>query len=256
MQLATSSVRFAYRTGDLDVDIDLEGTHPDEHILRAIRDRQSFYESDLLEHLSRNGPGRGVYVDVGANIGNHSVFFGRFLADHVVAIEPNPALLCLLERNLRVNGVTHWTALRVAIGSSPGAGRLVPREGFEGNDGAQHVVASSGRTDGASVDVDTLDHVLAELGPGFASGVRLVKLDIEGMEMDALRGAPELLEHQGPDIVVEAAADAEHARVRSFLADYGYCEIARFCNTPTYHFSRPDRPWGRRPQAPADREHL
>lgn len=247
---ATSTVRFSYRK----LVIDLEGTHPDEHILRVVRAQQCFYEADLLEHLARYGPRGGVYVDVGANIGNHSVFFGRFLADHVVAVEPNPALLKLLDRNLRVNCVTRWTACPVAVGGGRSTARLVPREGFEGNDGAQHVVPLNGGTDGATVEVDTLDHVLSQLGPSIGSDVRLLKLDIEGMEIEALRGAPELLERQGPDVVVEAAAEGDHRRVRSLLAGYGYSEIARFCRTPTYHFSRPDRPWELGTRAPADQE--
>lgn len=250
MDVATSTVRFSYGQ----VVIDLEGTHPDEHILGVIRAQQSFYEADLLEHLARCGPRGGVYVDVGANIGNHSVFFGRFLADHVVAIEPNPALLPLLERNLRINGVDHRTVIPGAMGARSGTGSLVPREGFEGNDGAQHVVPLTGRTDGATVEVDILDHVLSQLGPAIGSDVRLLKLDIEGMEIEALRGAPALLERQGPDVVVEAAADGDHRRVRSLLAGYGYSEIARFCRTPTYHFSRPDRTWELGAHAPADQE--
>ena len=225
--------------------IDLEGTGPDEHILKLIRTHGRFYESDLLEHLANHGPRRGVYVDVGANIGNHSVFFGRFLADHVVAVEPNPDLLSLLERNLRANDVGRWTTVTVAIGAGAGAGRLLPREGYEGNDGAQQVLAADLGTSGALVEIDTLDHVLATLGPETADGVRLVKIDIEGMELEALHGAVHLLEHQGPDIVVEAAGHAEHAGVAAFLSGYGYREVARFCSTPTYHFINARRSWPR-----------
>ena len=228
--------------------IDLEGTGPEEHILKLIRAHGRFYESDLLEHLAHHGPRRGVYVDVGANIGNHSVFFGRFLADRVVAIEPNPDLLPLLERNLRANAVRHWTTLSVAIGARPGSGRLLPREGYEDNAGAQRVVPADAGLIGAAVEIDTLDGVLAALGPETVDDVRLVKLDIEGMELDALRGAVHLLEHQRPDVVVEAAGKAEHVGVGSFLSSYGYRQVARFCSTPTYHFT-PSRslPRGLRP---------
>lgn len=250
---ATTSVRFTYPAGDGDgaVVIDLEGTAPDEHILNLVRAHGRFYEPDLLDHLAGHAPRGGVYVDVGANIGNHSVFFGCFLADHVVAIEPDPRLRCLLERNLRVNGVARWTTLPLAVGARPGAGRLSPRQGYEGNAGAQRVVPVDVGAEGPSVAIDTLDRVLGELGLQTADDVRLVKLDIEGMELEALQGARHLLEAQQPDIVVEAAGDAAHAAVSSLLERYGYRQVARFCITPTYHFANTSRSWAR---GPAPRE--
>lgn len=230
---------------DPTVVIDLEGTGPEEHIFKLIRTQGRFYESDLLDHLAEVGPRGGVYVDVGANIGNHSVFFGRFLADEVVSIEPSPDLLLLLERNLRANEVRRWTTLPAAIGARPGAGQLVARQGYEGNAGARRVVAAESPLLGSAVEVDTLDRLLAELGSETKDRVRLVKLDIEGMELEALRGAVQLLDHQRPDVVVEAAAESDHAGVGSFLASYGYREVARFCSTPTYHFADPSRSWPR-----------
>ncbi len=246
---ATTSVRFTYPAGEGDGDdavvIDLEGTAPDEHILNLVRAHRRFYESDLLDHLAGHAPRGGVYVDVGANIGNHSVFFGRFLADHVVAIEPDPRLRSLLERNLRVNGVARWTTLPLAVGARPGTGRLSPRRGYEGNAGAQQVVPVDVGAEGPSVTIDTLDRLLGGLGLPTADDVRLVKLDIEGMELEALHGARHLLEAQQPDIVVEAAGDAAHAAVSSLLEHYGYRQVARFCITPTYHFANTSQSWAR-----------
>ncbi len=244
---APARVRFTYPAGDGGVVIDLEGTAPEEHILNLIRAHRRFYGRDLLDHLAVHGPRGGVYVDVGANIGNHSVFFGRFLADQVVAVEPDPHLLRLLARNLHANGVVEWTTVAVALGAEPGVGTLSPREGYEGNAGAQRVVSAAPDAGTATVPVDTLDRVLAGLGPETAAGVSLVKLDIEGMELEALHGARQLLENHGPDVVVEAAGEAEHAAVASLLESYGYRQVARFCITPTYHFTNRGRPWARGP---------
>jgi protein O-GlcNAc transferase len=222
--------------------IDLQGMDHEEHILKVIRTSGTFYEADLLGHLARNGPRGGTYVDVGANIGNHSVFFGRFLADHVVAVEPNPELLPILHRNIRVNGVACCTVLPVALGAHPGTGRMRLREGYEGNAGAPRVEAAYGAApvrDGM-VRVVRLDDALAALESALSRDVRLVKLDIEGMELEALQGAAELLDRQGPDLVVEAAGDEDHAGIVSFLAEYGYEQVAAlFCRTPTYHFQNP-----------------
>jgi len=46
-----------------------------------------FYEQEILEHVTRNAPRGGVYVDVGANIGTHAVWFGRWLASNICVVE-------------------------------------------------------------------------------------------------------------------------------------------------------------------------
>jgi len=58
--------------------IDLQGYRDDDFIVQEIRARNEFYEIDLLEHVLLAGPRGGVYLDVGANIGNHAVYFGRY----------------------------------------------------------------------------------------------------------------------------------------------------------------------------------
>ena len=69
------------------VSFDLEGVDSQDRMTRLLEQRKTFYEDDLLRHLGRRGPCGGVYLDVGANIGNHAVFFGKFLAGQ----PPEPA---------------------------------------------------------------------------------------------------------------------------------------------------------------------
>jgi hypothetical protein len=76
---------------DKSVLVRLEGHDSADKIAYVIRTQKTFWEIDQLEYIAMVGPSGGIYLDVGSNIGNHAVFFGRFCADHVVAIEPNPA---------------------------------------------------------------------------------------------------------------------------------------------------------------------
>jgi hypothetical protein len=88
--------------------VDIELVHEDleDCIIRFIESSRTFYELELLEYAAACGPRGGVFIDVGANIGNHTVYFGKFLADFVLAIEPSPiAVRCLL-RNIALNGVS------------------------------------------------------------------------------------------------------------------------------------------------------
>ena len=62
-----------------------------------------FYEQEELELIGRHFKG-GVFVDVGANIGNHTIYALKFLgATKVIAFEPNPAAARILKVNLALN---------------------------------------------------------------------------------------------------------------------------------------------------------
>src|SRR5512144_1939846 len=103
------------------VRIELETFAPDDLIGQEIRETGTFFEIELLEHLAIHGPRGGVFVDVGANIGNHAVFFGKFLAERVVCVEPHPDLVPLLTRNLEMNAVTAVRVLPYAAGRAAGS---------------------------------------------------------------------------------------------------------------------------------------
>jgi FkbM family methyltransferase len=231
------------------VPITLDVFDPDDVNARKIAKRGTFFELDLLEHLALFGPRRGLFVDVGANIGNHSVFFAKFLADHVVAIEPHPALGAILRRNLEANGVHNASILSIALGARRGEGRVTPSTG-QLNIGATRVVASYDAQQGAekkgaqtmdTVLVRPFDEALLGLDPALREQpVTLVKIDVEGMELDVLYGATELLTRQRPQLVIELMSEEARTSVRSFLEQFGYQDAGRrFCWTPTYHFFDP-----------------
>jgi FkbM family methyltransferase len=222
--------------------IDLEAYHCDDHIALAIRRSRTFYERYLLGHLAAHGPRGGVFVDVRANTGNHAVFFGKFLADHVVAVEPHPDLARILERNLRTNGIRGYSLVRCALGEAPGTGRLLLPAGQENNLGGTRVTGlhePASAAAGALAPIGTLDDTLASLDPAIARlPVRLVKVDVEGMEMAVSRGARELLRRQASQLVVELfGADVREA-VFAHLVALGYRPLAKFreSDVPTVHF--------------------
>src|SRR5205823_590774 len=155
-----------------------------------------------------------------ANIGNHSVYFGKFLARHVVAVEPNPQLAPILRRNLLVNGVTNSSAFGCAIGAGRGDCVVVLPEEHRRNVGATRVVgrAAEAETPAAAVvgtvAMITLDDLPALLDPELAEEpIRLVKIDVEGAELDVLRGGLDVLRRQQPHLVVELSEPQTRAAV-------------------------------------------
>jgi FkbM family methyltransferase len=146
-----------------------------------------------------------VVADVGANNGFTGILFARAVgaAGRVVGFEPSPANLEAARQNIRLNQVGNFELVAAAVGAEPGTVSFDP--GF-GN-GA---VASGGPI---TVPQVTLD---AHFG---ASRVDLLKLDIEGYELAALRGARRLLEARPAlaiEIHVACYADRER-QVRELL---------------------------------------
>jgi len=135
-------------------------------------------EIDIFRQLLRPGD---VAMDVGANIGALTVGMARTVqsAGAVVAFEPQRTIYDILCNNLRLNAVTNVRALRQAVGSAPGVIRVPPLDYRQvDNCGG---VALGGPT-GEEVDVVTID----SLG---LPRLRILKIDVEGMEWEAVTGA-------------------------------------------------------------------
>jgi FkbM family methyltransferase len=213
----------------------------DDLIATEIREAGTFFEIELLEHLAIRGPRNGVFVDVGANIGNHAVFFGKFLAERLVCVEPHPDLIPILSRNLDMNGIGGAAVLAVAAGDRAGRAYISRAKALvHKNIGATRI--EKVRPDhGVQVQTAPLDALLYGLRPGFAGRrITCVKIDVEGLELDVLRGATEILQNDRPQLVIELASREARAAVKRFLADFGYGEIGqRFGWAPTYHFIDP-----------------
>ncbi len=224
--------------------IDLEVTSPDDHMAKLIRKRGSFYESDLLEHIALRGPRGGMFIDVGASFGNHSVYFGRFLADCVVAVEPSPELVPVLKRNLEHNGVANALVFACGAAARSGLGRVVAPPASAHNIGFTRLELlpfDAGTSDAPDVvPVKTLDEIVAQAEQKLdCTKVSFVKIDVEGMELDVLEGATDMLARHCPQLAVELSTEDALAAVGAFLGKRGYEPVGRFCATPTYHFNNP-----------------
>ena len=142
-----------------------------------------------------------VCVDVGANVGYHTLLAAKLVGPdgHVYALEPSPETHAELVANIGLNGFGNVTALCVAAGGAVGEAVLDNR--------AQSVIAAiRPTTDAHGVRVPV--QPLAELVPEeHVRRLRLVKIDVEGYELEVLRGVEPLLERGArPAILVELHA--------------------------------------------------
>lgn len=218
----------------------LRGYSATDHLFQAIVKRCGFYEGDLLEYIrfataSEREPG-SVAIDVGANIGNHSVYLGSFVSDLVLAVEPNPAVLPVLRGNIARNAA-NVVLYECAVGEAEAFGRVVMPDTAVDNMGMARIAVSGPATD--AVPLRTVDALLADLrrAKPAAGRVLLMKIDVEGMELAVLKGSRETLARERPHLFVEAWSQTELDALREYLAGLGYVVLTRWAATPVYHFA-------------------
>jgi len=168
-------------------------------------------EIDLFRQLLRPGD---IAVDVGANIGALTVPMARLVqpGGAIVAFEPQRAIFDILCANLRLNGLGNVSAFRRALGSTSGAIRVPPLD-YQRADNFGGV--SLGGTSGEEVQLVTVD----SLG---LPRLRLLKVDVEGMEHAVITGARATIERLKPAIYVENDRPEHSRALISLLFGIGY----------------------------------
>jgi len=154
----------------------------------------------------------GLFIDVGANVGTYTIWAAELGAE-VIALEPAMDTFGLLQENIALNGYP-VTALRAAAGSHCGTAR------FTAGLDAGNRVTPDGPVVTELVTVDSL------IGDRRVTGM---KIDVEGFEIDVLRGAARALaEHRIGLIQIEwnemsvSAIGTDRRPVAELLAGHGY----------------------------------
>jgi FkbM family methyltransferase len=155
------------------------------------------FEREFLEGLAINVfsklKSKEVCLDIGANIGNHSVFFSHHFFS-VYAFEPNPRALRLLYLN--VESLPNISVFPTGLSDSK---RKIVLSEVPGNLGSARAIDSA-RCDSQAVDVSPLDAVI---GIDADVHVDFIKIDVEGHEISVIRGAHNLLRRDAPVVAIE-----------------------------------------------------
>jgi FkbM family methyltransferase len=172
-----------------------------------------------------------VVCDIGANIGAQTAFFAHCVPRGAVyAFEPVRANYQLLMTNITLNEFANAVPLHGAVGAAPGRIRVPGIDLRVPANFGSIILDSAGSSDGEDVPLFALDAL--DL-PRCA----LVKIDVEGMESEVLRGATATLERCKPVIFVENDRDDRSAALIAQLIDLAYdCYwlIAPYYNPQNY----------------------
>jgi FkbM family methyltransferase len=142
----------------------------------------------------RMAPGQ-VVLDVGAHVGHFTILaaarVGSARAGRVLAFEPAPSNLDRLRRNLTLNELGPGVeVLPLALGARPGTATFFDDGDSDGTEFSMVAPRQSGAARAFEATVETLDGICAARG---IERVDVVKIDVEGAEVDVLRGAERVL---------------------------------------------------------------
>jgi FkbM family methyltransferase len=172
--------------------------------------RSYIYEDELELLFADSADVDYTLLDCGANYGYWSVLvssqpFGKHKA---IAIEPSGQNFPKLANNAGING-NRFETLKCAIGSDRGTARL---------SGTKHEAFSiaGSQSDGEEVPVIALDNLIDD-GKVSAQGKYLIKLDVEGVEIEAMKGGKRLMETDSVLLCEEHGADRAHTVSRYIL---------------------------------------
>ena len=169
-------------------------------------------EADVFERLLRPGM---IAVDVGANIGCHTLLMARLVGAEgaVIAFEPQRVVYQNLCANISLNALTNVYAINSAVGALAGSAAIAEIDyAARGNFGG---VSLSDTANGERVQVAVIDALPLE-------NCHLIKIDVEGMEHDVLLGAVETIAQHRPALYIENDRQDKSPELIAHLLAAGY----------------------------------
>lgn len=187
------------------------------------------------ETAKRDVEYRGTFLDIGANIGNHAIFFANNF-EKIFCFEPEKRNFSLLEINTQE--FDNITCFNLAVSAKAGTGVIVNSDLNNSGKGYISVTKKKSECEGI-IEVCSLD-TLPNL---YGVKVDVIKLDVEGHELQVLKGAQKMISSSKPLILFELNAQfgiSEKDNPLPLLEELGYLEFYTVSNylDPLFDFRR------------------
>jgi len=177
------------------------GTNDLNHVL---------FHEEQFKHLF-NTP-NGVFVDIGAHIGKHSIYSAVNRAT-VIAIEPSDYNFQALKRNIQINELSNIYPYNAACWDKDE--EIEMYHDSNGNNSVMDKISES-CTKVSGVKLDTIINNLS------LKKIDIIKIDVERAETKVLEGATETLKQFHPKIVFEAFTQEHLNEIMKILKTFGY----------------------------------
>lgn len=190
-----------------------------DEIQKGIFTSWKYYENDYLDYLCdkwhggviRNILKEATILDIGSNIGNHTLYFLlESGANFAYCFEPAKDTFSILKKNIEINGLENRTQLyNCGVGSSSGKASIsMSRD----KNTAYTQLALQKEGDVSVVSIDELD---------IKETIGFVKIDVEGFELEVIKGMVDSLRKSKPYIMIEIW-DKNYNDIVSIMAKLGY----------------------------------
>ena len=171
------------------------------------------YEIDKQLELARSLRPGEVFYDIGANVGFYTVLASRLVGPRgfIYAFEPLPTNVGYLTRHVELNRLSNVRLFSVALSDKKGHATFDP--------GPHRSMGKLAADGSLTVETETVDALVAseKLRPPSC-----MKIDVEGAEVDVLRGALKTLESAKPMVLVATHSPEIHRCVIDMLREHGY----------------------------------
>jgi FkbM family methyltransferase len=145
---------------------------------------------------------RRVAWDIGANVGNHSLFFSK-LFTKVYCFEPSPDIVERLRTNIALNNIDNAFVLDYGLADRNANAEYF--RGQNGNEGQGSFVGKDGQVADSVFSIRIGDDAFKEIGD---AQLDFIKIDVEGFELEVLSGLRATLATQRPLVLFEWIAES------------------------------------------------
>lgn len=175
------------------------------------------HEKSVWEYMKL--PRGGVFIDVGAHIGKYTIPMAKIVGKEglVIAIEPHPENYLFLIKNIRLSKLRNIIPLNLAAWKEDCELKLFIGESSETHSIKRNV---TGHTMNKYINIKAkkLDTIVRDLN---LKRVDLVKIDVEGAEVEVLEGMTEILKTYSPKLVIEVF-DRNYSKFLEIIHEYEY----------------------------------
>ena len=208
-----------YKKRDLSERILIKFWVPDfkhEYIQRGVVDNQSLFAIDSLIHYDQYIKDESIILDIGGNIGSHSLYWALIRnAKQIIAFEPYAVTAEHFMKNVMLNELEQIISInKVGLGNKDQRAKGMPMPEEMGLSAIQ--VEEDG-----DIEVRALDNMKLDV-----PHIDLIKIDVEEMEYLVLQGAIETIKKHKPTLIIEVHLgeqfEERYNKINSFLENLGY----------------------------------
>ncbi len=191
--------KFSYKKKDLSDRFDIKfylPDYPSDFIQSSIVFDRNFFDIDTIESVNKYFKDDSIILDIGSNIGNHSLYWAIVRkAKKIIAFEPCKAIYDVFKENIEINSLDNIITLNnFALGAEETNASI--NMIFSDNLGGTHIEAD----DAGSMQIKVLDNLDLDV-----SHIDFIKIDVEGFELNVLKGAIKTIKKYKPILMIESA---------------------------------------------------